>query len=127
MSIQEADRQLIILGLEMYDTVIRLYNRKGVKNKLNFKLQGLYFLIYPDEENKGMHLDVDMQGAKYLFRMKHKGWLTIYESKDIVKRERFEMRFNNQKMRFVYRGDRDFCIEICPNLMNLVNVETSKN
>jgi len=120
MSNQEADRQLIILGLEMYDTVTRLYNRKSEKDKLVFTLQGLSFFIYQEEENGDMLLEIDMEGAKYFFRMKRKGWLTIFESKNIVKRERFKMKFDHDKMRFTYRGDRDFCMEICPNLINLV-------
>ncbi|NOX86786.1 MAG: hypothetical protein GXO86_12625 [Chlorobi bacterium] len=126
MSYKEADRALIILSLEVYDMVTRLYEQKGGRGKVKFNIQDLYFLIYTDEKSGEMCLDVDMQNEKYLFRMKRKGWMAIYELKNVLKREHIDMMFDNSMLRFVYDGNREFCMEICSNLINLINSQTVK-
>jgi len=127
MSIKEADRALIVLSLEVYDTITRLYERKGGRGKVKFSIEGMHFLIYADEKTGEMCLDVTIQNVKYLFRMKRKGWMAIYEVKNVLKREHIDMNFDNSMLRFVYEGNREFCMEICSNLVYLIHSQTGKN
>ena len=126
MSIKEADRALIILSLEVYDLVTRLYKQKGGRGKVKFNIEGMHFLIFADEKTGEMCMDVDIQNVKYLFRMKRKGWMAIYEVKNVLKKEHIDMSFDNSVLRFVYEGNREFCMEICSNLVNLINSQTGK-
>ena len=127
MSIHEADRALIVLSLEVYDMVTRIYKQKGGRGKVKLDIQGMFFTIYAEEKTGVMCLDANMQNVKYLFRMKRKGWMAIYELKNVLKKEHFDMIFDNSVLRFVYEGNREFCMEICANLVYLVTSQTGKN
>lgn len=121
MLTNEADRPLMILTLELYETVFRLYEHLKKIDETQFTIHGLRFRFYPDDDTKVLAFEVGNEDAHYHFLMKQKGWVTIYEQKGIVKKERFKMGFNVKKTKFIYQGNRDFFMELGQALNELIN------
>ena len=68
-------------------------------------------------------LEVQFKNATYKFNFQNNGWISIHENADDINTERFNMGFFRDDHNFTYTGDRDFCVEVCERLIDIIKKE----
>lgn len=114
-----ADKSLIVISLETYSVVSRLFDYALRTQSPKIKQGEIEFHVFR-EDVKSLYLDVHFNNASYHFTFHNNGWLSIRENSANIQTERFSMGFYRDNHNFTYTGDRDFCIEVCGQLINII-------
>lgn len=114
-----ADKSLIVISLETYSVVSRLFDYALRTQSPKIKLRDIEFQVFR-EDVKSMYLDVHFNNSTYHFTFHNNGWLSIRENAANVQTERFSMGFYRDDHNFTYSGDRNFCLEVCGRLIDII-------
>lgn len=115
-----ADKSLIVISLEMYSVVSRLLDYSLRTSNPRIQLGDIELQVFR-EDMKSLYLDTHFNNVSYHFVFKNNGWLSIRENASGVQTERFSMGFFRDDHNFSYSGDRDFCLEVCNSLIEIIN------
>jgi len=114
-----ADKSLIVISLETYSVVSRLFDYALRTQSPKIKFGEIEFQVFR-EDVKSLFLDVHFNKVSYHFTFHNNGWLTIRENSENIQTERFSMGFYRDNHNFTYSGDRDFCMEVCGRLISII-------
>ncbi len=114
-----ADKSLIVISLETYSVVSRLFDYALRTQSPKIKLNEIEFQVFR-EDVKSLYLDVHFNNVSYHFTFHNNGWLSIRENTANIQTERFSMGFYRDNHNFTYSGDRDFCVEVCERLIDII-------
>lgn len=114
-----ADKSLIVVALEAYSVVSRLFDYTVRKQMGKLRLHDIEFEIKREDEIR-LILDVHFGLTSYQFLFENNGWLSIRENHQGVQTERFSLGFYRDDHNFSYSGDREFCIEVCHRLFGII-------
>lgn len=114
-----ADKSLIVISLEIYSVVSRLFDHCIRNNNQRLRLGDMELQVFR-EDVKSLYLDVQFKNAAYHFTFQNNGWLSISENAGGTRTERFSMGFYRDDHNFSYTGDSEFCLEICEQLINII-------
>jgi hypothetical protein len=117
-----ADKSLIVISLELYSVVSRLFDYSLRNNSPRLKLADMEIQVFR-EDVKSLYLDAQFKNVSYHFNFPNNGWLSIKENAEGIQTERFSMGFFRDDHNFTFTGDRDFCLEICDRLIS--NIKTT--
>ncbi len=115
-----ADKSLIVISLETYSVVSRLLDYSVRTNSPIIKLHDIELKVFR-EDIKSLYLDAHFNNVSYNFSFHNNGWISIREDAEGTRRERFSMGFYRDDHNFTYNGDRDFCLEVCEQLIDIIN------
>lgn len=103
----------------MYSVVSRLLDYSLRNNSPTLKLHDIELRVLR-EDMKSLFLDVNLSNVSYNFTFQNNGWISVVENVEGMQTERFSMGFYKDDHNFTYSGDRDFCLEVCEHLIDII-------